>query len=349
VMDVVRLSDGKIAALVGGQTSPRIVVLDREGRLVRTIGGPGQGPGEFIEPIHLQYLPGDTLVTWERHFGRVTYFDATGNLLRTRHLDLGRLSPLMSFGGGEAGLRFGLPGGAFMVSARRDRTPMSERAVGTTIRDTVVYLRVNSDYSADTLGFYGGSEEYTVSGSDGEPTEGRLLIPRGSSVSAGGDLLRIAVGTGEPIEGFHVFDGEGRLERIVRSTAPEMPLDQQDRHDLIDLLVRVSNLPEERQVSAREGLDRTYPPLDHFPSFGAPHIDAENHFWVADRYLTDDRPFVFSIFDPDGVWLGHVESEVRGQVKEIGRDYVLMYVVDELGIEYIQEHALTRGAAAGDG
>lgn len=343
-----RLGNGNIAALVGAQTSRRIVILDRSGGLVRTIGGPGEGPGEFIEPIHLQRLPGDTLVTWERHFGRVTSFDTLGNHLAIRHLDRDRLGAAVRFGGGGARLQFALPGGAYVVSGRRPRTPLAEREIGSVIRDTVVYVRMHEDYSADTLGYYAGMEEYTREGPDGRPDDGRLLVHRASGVSAGGTPLRIVVGTGEPQEGFHVFDESGTLERIVRRTTPEIPLDEEDRRHLIDFLVRVSNLSEERMATARRGMQENFPPLERFPSFGLTYADARGYYWVADRYLTATGPPLFSVFDPEGIWLGQVEIPVVGQILEIGDDYLLMHIVDELGIEYLQEHELRRGSVEQD-
>lgn len=44
-----RLSQGRIALLVGGMTAPRILIVDRGGSIVRSSGRLGRGPGEFVD------------------------------------------------------------------------------------------------------------------------------------------------------------------------------------------------------------------------------------------------------------------------------------------------------------
>lgn len=63
VRGAARLGDGRLAVLSAG--ARELLVFDRTGRFVHAIGGPGEGPGEFTFPTHLQRLPGDTLVVWE--------------------------------------------------------------------------------------------------------------------------------------------------------------------------------------------------------------------------------------------------------------------------------------------
>lgn len=71
VRGAARLGGGSLAVLSGG--ARQLLVFDRTGSIVRAIGGPGEGPGEFTSPTHLQRLPGDTLVVWERHYGPRTF------------------------------------------------------------------------------------------------------------------------------------------------------------------------------------------------------------------------------------------------------------------------------------
>jgi len=87
------------------------MLSEPSGRLSRTIGGPGEGPGEFTHPLRLQYLPPDTLVVWDR-FLSSAYFDAGGTLLRERPVDLARLS---EHGPLAESLRLPLPDGSFLV------------------------------------------------------------------------------------------------------------------------------------------------------------------------------------------------------------------------------------------
>ena len=57
-----------------------VIVTDSGGRLVRTLGRKGQGPGEFQSLSALRILPGDRLAVYDRMNGRLSLFDPEGGL-----------------------------------------------------------------------------------------------------------------------------------------------------------------------------------------------------------------------------------------------------------------------------
>lgn len=59
IQDVARLSDGTVAVVDG--SSREVRVFDEAGVHLRSIGGRGEGPGEFRNPWLFWVLPGDTL------------------------------------------------------------------------------------------------------------------------------------------------------------------------------------------------------------------------------------------------------------------------------------------------
>jgi hypothetical protein len=61
-------------------------VYDPRGRLLRTIGRQGSGPGEFESSIQFAVV-GDTVWTYELSPRRMTLFDRTGNLLSANRID----------------------------------------------------------------------------------------------------------------------------------------------------------------------------------------------------------------------------------------------------------------------
>lgn len=73
-------TDGLIYVLESQDRQVR--VYDDQGRLVRRIGGEGEGPGEFRSPM-LIGLQHDTLAIGDPGLGRVTLFLRTGQLLET--------------------------------------------------------------------------------------------------------------------------------------------------------------------------------------------------------------------------------------------------------------------------
>jgi hypothetical protein len=57
-----------------------VQVFDKDGRHLRTIGQPGQGPGDLNEPIFVYFVRGELLVT---QYERLSFFSPAGDLLRT--------------------------------------------------------------------------------------------------------------------------------------------------------------------------------------------------------------------------------------------------------------------------
>jgi hypothetical protein len=72
--------DGTIAVLDAFERTVR--VFDEDGRLLRRLGRPGDGPAEFRLPMRVGWLA-DTLWVSDARLERITYFGARGELLET--------------------------------------------------------------------------------------------------------------------------------------------------------------------------------------------------------------------------------------------------------------------------
>jgi hypothetical protein len=68
-------SDDRV--FVATDVGPRIVEFDKEGKFIRTIGGPGEGPGEFRNALEIGFL-GDSLWVYDPRLARVSIFSPTG-------------------------------------------------------------------------------------------------------------------------------------------------------------------------------------------------------------------------------------------------------------------------------
>lgn len=81
IIDIAVDSNGNIYA--ADRKENHIKVFDRNGRHVRTIGRPGQGPGEFDLVSRIQITPQDELMVYDRRAFKLTFFSLDGSYLRT--------------------------------------------------------------------------------------------------------------------------------------------------------------------------------------------------------------------------------------------------------------------------
>jgi hypothetical protein len=324
-----RLSDGRIALLTGDRSAPRLSIFDRTGRVVRQIGRSGRGPGEFVEPQYLQYLPGDTLVVWEGNFGRITSFDTTGVVVGLRHLDLERLGATLRFGG-RAQLVHPLVDGSLIAQASPRTPTANEIPLGQIYRNPLAYVRVREDYSADTLGWYGGME-VSYPSFPGMPVF--PLFPAMSSVAASRDPLLLFVSNGDET-GIRVFDSNGRLVRIVRRDVPPLAITPEEREWR---LTEMAGAEGKRAYEARvnEFAHQTYR-----PDMTVIVVDLHNHIWALEGEHSGGWGR-WNLFDPAGTWLGAVQLPSM-RILEIGSDYVLGLQWDDLGVQSVHEYRLDR-------
>lgn len=84
VIAAVRLADGSIVVADRGRRE--LLAFDRQGEFIRSLGGPGEGPGEFASINWLQGIAPDTLVAIDADLQRVTTFTLATGLVRTTHV-----------------------------------------------------------------------------------------------------------------------------------------------------------------------------------------------------------------------------------------------------------------------
>ena len=222
VRDIARLADGRIAIL--SQGNHRVFLYEPSGLLSKVIGGRGRGPGEFVRPERMQYLPPDTLAVWDYFMGPVTYFDTAGTVLRTRPIDLARTLDLLPERSAEHP-RTPLPDGSFVVAAQRYDPRFESPGEGQTYRyPSVEFLRIDSLHTARSLGVWDGLEWWSVPERVREMSataspEGQTIDLLDSHIAVGGDPPSIYVTNGDRNE-IRQFSGDGSLVRIIRRTTP---------------------------------------------------------------------------------------------------------------------------------
>ena len=346
VEDATRLADGRIVVANGG--SMELLVFDATGQYLASWGGQGEGPGEFAALNRVRPWATDSLIVDDPERGRISVFDLEGNhgwtaALRSRSGDNTMVASGVQALKGMIGLAMSpdvviglLPDGTLFT-----RDMESTRTKGFWRQDHAYALRTVDGDTRASLGRHPGPQTYSESYSQGRMTYVTpLRHPFGQTTHTAvwGDLA--VIGRTESYE-IKAYRSDGSLARIVRRDyEPRTPTQaEQDA----SFRRRVARLPVERRVPVAE-VAANVPLVDAFPAFAGTVGDALGHLWVAEfeRPGEEYDGTLWTVFDREGRVLGLVETPEGLTVFEIGEDYILAKMTDDLGVEYVRLWGLMR-------
>ena len=350
VVGIARLEDGRVAIL--SSEGNRLLLFEPSGKLSRNIGRAGEGPGEFIRPEYLQYLPPDTLVVWDYFMSSIIHFDTAGHLIGERSIDFATMMQRVPGATGE-GMELPLPDGSFIAS-RLGAEPEPEPVPGTLVRMAGAdILRIDHDYASYLLGTWEGMEFWVPR----EPSDQFPVAPTFGPdfhIAAGGRPPSIFISDGERNEVLQ-FSLDGTLLRIIRRTTDPVPVTREAQSAWEASFFRLAEvLGEPAPPNVFDGM----PMRESFPPVTGPVVDAEGYLWVMGWSASEsDLPEqLWSVFSPDGRWLGVLAEPpdpltfgIRGACHWrfspcwIDRDFFLTIRRDELGVERVEGYRIRRG------
>jgi len=312
----VRLDDGRIVVADGDRLALRI--FDSAGQRAGSMGGRGEGPGEF------GYLHGVIQCNGEiwalvlpSAFGR---FDVDG-----RFIDL---------------LRITVPEGGSPY-AHACSSSGQHLAIGWGLRDPVLGRHrtttraslhgLEGELLAD-LGEVFGSERWTFE-------RGSMPHPYGRQTVLALDDERAFVGASDGDE-FVEYDLVGRLVRRVRWQGSSLALGVGEIDRYKEWITEVAELDPRMRLDAELARTMEYP--ETMPAYTAMQIDDTGHLWLRVFSPPGVNRESWEIFSPDGTWLGTVAVPLGTAVTQIGSDYLLGIHQDELGTEVVRLHRLVR-------
>jgi len=321
---------------VANHGSREVFLLDRTGGLVRTIGGEGEGPGEFEMVRFARSFRGDSILAWDSLIRRGSVFG---------------------------------PGGEHVRTIRAPEEAFGHRPVDVTAVFPDGTLLAYSPSRADRLarGFY-ANHLLTLS-PDGEPLSEIAELPAGACASAEschigwfGAFAAQAPGVsdvyhGYPAERYEIarYGRDGRLKALIRREWTPIPITDATIQSYERYVL--DNDPDASEEAIRRAVERQDVP-PHMPAFAMEMaVDAARNLWVREyetaapvfhsyRNIPEMRSgdtSPWSVFDDGGGWLGVVRLPSRLRVTQIGEDFVLGVHTDDLGIETVRTYALDRG------
>ena len=345
VDDALKLNDGRIVVANGG--SHQLLVFDEAGNYLTAWGQRGEGPGDFggsfgtdgmtTNLFWMELWPGDSLAVC--HAGSsvgpkqfVSILDTQGRL--GRRLNLARGSDVPT-------CRDVLAGGAILASRRVDAPdPLPEKGMNRAHHDFVVLA---GDASRDgMLGRHPGAETFWHwEDAIYDGTAFTIMHPpfqKSLVWAAWGELVVVA-----PTERYELkaYRQDGSLARIVRRENDVRSPAQADLDGY-----RAAQAPEGELTDfsrSRLAAWNALPLAESFPAISAIEVDLLGNLWVREHNLPgEEGRALWTVFDPKGLVLGFVETPPELIIYEIGEDYILGRVRDELGVEYVQVWRLDR-------
>ena len=321
----VRLLDGRI--VVANSGSQELRVFDPSGNHLATWGGRGEGPGEFTSLVHVARWPGDSIVAWHTAGLGIAVFDSDGRFGR-------------SFGVGSSEM------------------PIWLRPRPQAVRESGNVLSINAPEDADTavvelwdgegalfasLGTHPGREVIITTNEQGSRHLSWKAYGRELVSGLWGD--RVVASPNDRYE-IRAFRADGTLARIVRRRHEPRAPTEADRAPYVEEQLSYyegADIPEALMERARQEFETT-PFAATFPAFSSILGDATGHLWVEEYELPrDDRTgTLWTVFDREGYALGFIETPEGLEIDEIGEDYILGWVEDDLGVESVQLWTLER-------
>lgn len=317
----VLMPDGGIAAAEG--MSREVRLFDRAGNHVRTFGGAGSGPGEFQVVTGLFEHAGDSIAAYDQQARRATVFPIGGGVPRVvrtdddQNLDLfGRLrdGSWLAYNPGQ--YRRGRPQGLQW--------------------DTTDIVAIDpADGSVRVIARLPGRERLIDAEGQDQDYIGARFATQAAADSgfywAMADHFEIAY-----------YDAGGMLRRILRRPVQAPALDDAMATEWIEAqLAFVRQYEGDEAATARRSRYEASRRAERAPLFGPSFVDRDQRLWVSEAtWPPFGTPRSWSVFAPDGTWLGDLDAPDRLNLLDARGDTVLGIGRDELDVPWIQLHRL---------
>lgn len=323
-----RLEDGVIVAV--DRQARDVRFFDAQGRFVRRVAGPGDGPGELSQlPDGVFRCGGDDIYVHDRGGQRIQIWARDGALLDDRPFHF----TVPEQGGERPPFRWDCsPAGGIVFALLTQVLPESS---GFFADVASVYVKPPGSEGLVDLGPFVVAERLIVLEQGG----GSIFVhPFGRALHFAADDEHVYLAPGARMEVL-IFDWEGDLVRYVSGPSREedlrMPSDVLRRYREAELSFRDSLV-----VARIEPMGLELPPA--FPATRQVLVDPRGNLWVERFRPPWDPSPMWAVFGDSGSYLGDVEMPRGVTVYQVGTDFVLGVSADAAGVERIVLHALER-------
>jgi hypothetical protein len=282
--------DGSL--VVADEGSSELLFFSENGKLVRQVGGHGDGPGQFrrIEASIAVGADGKLFV-FDRQSQRITLFNKEADVVGTYRIDLGgRYLPLLPVARLETGYSVAI------LEAR----PLVDLPAGVHRREVQLVLFDEAGVLVDTLGAWRGKEFGAAAGVDEW-----LVVGFARSAVFGGASNFAVIASTDSVD-VSLYRGTDALLNIS------------GEHPIVNIGSRDQEAWTERYISswpepARPRLVRTsklWPMRETYPALGGVVVDSQGQIWIGEYPRINSTHRAWYVFAPDGRPVGKMELPV---------------------------------------
>jgi hypothetical protein len=320
-------------------SDPGIRLFDSAGRLIRSTGRLGIGPGELAEIWRVFRLAGDTIAV-ATEGQQILLFTGAGDFVRAfAPRDVHSYAYAMFADGGIVAVP--------RVPSTADISPASpSRGAGprTTIRPAYQPFRIADREGRSLLDL--GRMESSIRGQGWQALYGprRYHAARERYYTAFGAEYSIGVRS-----------TKGALIQIVRRDVQPDPVTTAQSEQAKNAI-----LEKTRGTDLEEHFSSLVPQMEsvpYHPLISEILVDASEHLWVREYRIQQDgidrsepqsasagEPQRYNIVSTDGQWRGSVDGPAQLQLTDLGEDYIAGMRRDEDLVESGRVYGLARGA-----
>ncbi|MHB1192310.1 MAG: hypothetical protein ACYC6F_04610 [Longimicrobiales bacterium] len=306
-----RLSNGNV--VVADRWAKTVVYLDPSGRLVRSVGRGGDGPGEFGSPWWVGQCGPDSVFVWDLGRQTMSVRDSAGTLAREyvppRNPTLFRCTQ----------------GGSFSVFGQPVEEPGS---VGELMATRLTAPLRFEDASGDSVGAVGMV-----------PVAENSILGKITQFAIAAE--RLYVGTADSAS-LDVYGLDGGRLGTVPLPIEARPATERNVEAWVDTQAEFYHDPGPREMYKRLVRSRSKVPT-HLPLYTDLAVDPEGVLWVV-LSSPGDGDTRFLVVAPDGKLLADLRLPTELKLWEVGRDYLLGGIHHGTGVPGIALYRFRRGS-----
>lgn len=302
LQDATRFPDGRLALLDSDQRA--VVIVSAEGAVLSSLGRQGEGPGEFTFPVYLGRCAADSLFVWDMAQSRVSIFSPDGNFARQM------TAPTPTAFQPDC-----LPSGNFAVldATGAIAPPTGGDPDTQAMRGSLLIVSPDGD---------------SLAAAPGQPLGQPSAIGSLAGLAVAGDRIILGLSS-SPIIRTYGQDGVLLAEDSVPLAA--VPLEESRYLAIVDRLVAQFGDPAVRSQMRDMIIEEGRP--EFAPHFTTMHGSPDGTLWWVTSLPVDSSTTLMGF--RDGRPELRLEFPAGMDVYEVGNDYLLGKLTDEIGFEHL--------------